>query len=294
MKKLSLIMVALFAAAQIFAQGSTLTSKKGHVILPETGDYALGFDAVPVLDFALNMVNIMNNTGQTAQHPGFVSGFNNVIVGKYFVSGKLAYRARLGINSTCTSLKTYGNDPLDPANPNPENILLSTSKSNNRTVILGGGLEYRRGHNRLQGFYGGEAMLGFAQSTTKNKYEIEYNTEASTAGYIAQGSNRVLSNKTGTSVLFGVRGFVGVEYFVLPKISIAGEFGWGFGISTSPRGSVETEYWDIEPGSTATSAYQYTDVVDGNTGGMAYGFSVDDGIGGGFIPSASLSMLFHF
>ncbi len=292
MRKIVFLLLGLFLVFQATSQD--LKSKNGHVILPEAGDYVLGFDAVPLLDFALNAVNIMNNTGQTAQHPGFVNGFSNVIVGKYYVTPTLAYRGRLGINTLSTSVKSYGDDPLQPTNPNPDNILLMTSKTSANNVFLGGGLEFRRGHNRLQGFYGGEAMLGFSSSKTKNNYEIEYNTEAETAGYVSNGSSRVLVNKSGTSIMFGVRGFVGVEYFVLPKISLAAEFGWGLGVMTSPRGKVETEYWSIEPGSSSTSPYQYIEEVEGSSSGASFGFGVDDGVSQALAASAALSILFHF
>lgn len=289
MKKLLTLAVAIFMVTQIFAQDQ-LTSKNGHVILPETGDYVLGFDAVPIIDFALNAVNIMNNTGQTAQHPGFVSGFANTLVGKYYVTDKLAYRGRLGINTTTAIAKSYGLDPLTATDP--ENILLMKTTNSNNSVFLGGGLEFRRGHNRLQGFYGGEAMLGFSSSKTKNKYEIEYNTASATAGYVNTGDSRILVSKSGTTFMLGVRGFVGVEYFVLPKISIAAEFGWGLGLTTSPRGKTETEYWDVKPG--ATGPTQYTEEVEGNLGGWGFGFGVDDGVSSALGGSAALSMLFHF
>ena len=55
--------------------------------LPETGDIALGFNAVPMLDFGLNVVNFMNNTGQTAGGlADFPSGTTGTASLKYFVS----------------------------------------------------------------------------------------------------------------------------------------------------------------------------------------------------------------
>ena len=107
MKKVIAIATALFLgiSSTLFAQ--ELTSKKGFTILPEAGDYVLGFNAVPVLNFALNTVNIMNNTGQTAAHPGFVTGMNNVIVGKYYMSEDMAARVRVGITTTKNSTKTF-------------------------------------------------------------------------------------------------------------------------------------------------------------------------------------------
>ena len=90
MKKIATLVMALciftFASAQEESESDAMVSKKGFVILPEAGDYALGFNAVPALNFALNAVNVFGNVGATAGNPTFVTGNANVIVGKYYVS----------------------------------------------------------------------------------------------------------------------------------------------------------------------------------------------------------------
>jgi len=295
MRKITILVTSILLSATMFAQESNqFKSNKGFNVLPESGDFVLGFDAVPMLDFALNAVNIMNNTGQTAQHPGFVNGFANVIVGKYYITDKMAYRGKLGINTSRGVIKNFGNDPLNPSEPIPENILLSVNKTIAYNYVLGFGLEYRRGHNRLQGFYGAEALLGWGANRTVNNYEIEYNEMAEDSGYVSVGDSRILENSSGNSISLGLRAFGGVEYFILPKISIAAEFGWGFGFVTNPRGFTETEYWGFEPGSTATNPYQYTVTDEGNSSGHGFGFSVDDGANQLLGGSAALTLLFHF
>ncbi len=54
--------------------------------------------------------------------------------------------------------------------------------------------------------------------------------------------NRITEQKTAGD--FGLRGFVGVEYFVIPKISVGGEFGLGFMYSKVGEGYVNTESWN--------------------------------------------------
>jgi hypothetical protein len=296
MRKFTILITLILVSVIVMAQESNnqIQSKNGYNVLPEAGDFALGFDAVPLLDFALNAVNIMNNTGQTAQHPGFVNGFNQVIFAKYFVSDKMAYRGKLGINTSRGVIKNYGNDPLNPSALGPENILLSVNKNVSYNYVLGFGLEYRRGHNRLQGFYGAEALIGWGATKTINNYEIEYDKTADDSGYVNVGDSRLLYSSTGNSLSLGLRAFGGVEYFIFPKISIAAEFGWGFGFVTNPRGVTETEYWGFEPGSTATDPYQFTEEVKGNTSGHGFGFSVDDGVNQFLGGSAALTLLFHF
>jgi hypothetical protein len=292
MKKVFLLFSAVAIATSSFAQ-EVITSKKGYVVLPQAGDIALGFDAVPVLDFALNASDIMSNDGAGAAHPSFVEGFSNVIVGKYFMKDNMAIRGRFGINTTKTTTKTYGDDPL-AANPvTAENILLQTTKVGTNKYFFAGGIEKRRGHNRLQGFYGGELLLGFSSSSTKNTYEIEYNQANADKGYMSAGASRTLSEKSGMGITFGLRGFIGVEYFVAPKISIGAEFGWGLGMVTTPRSKNETEFWASAPGTTnAPSAY--TEETEGASSSRNFGFKVDDGSSDVLGSSAALNINFHF
>jgi hypothetical protein len=294
MKKNIFLAATMLIAGAAISQTTSITSKNGHEVLPQAGDIAIGMNAVPVINFALNAVNIMNNTGADAQHPGFVSGFNQVIVGKYFLSESQAIRARVGINTANTQGKVYGNNPLTPSNPNPENILISTNTFRESSVMLGAGMEMRRGHNRLQGFYGGELMIGLSSDRTNNKYEIAYNQTAQDSGIIGTGSSRLLEGKSGTSLMLGLRGFAGVEYFIAPKISIGAEFGWGFAYLTTPRGTAVVERWD-DPGATGTNSAR-TEELRTNSKGRFMGFQVDDGFPAlpGIGGSAALMLNFHF
>lgn len=286
-------LLCISTVAQEQGSSNVLQSKNGHTILPESGDYVLGFNAVPVLNFALNAVNIMNNTGHTAQHPGYVTGFGQTLVGKYFTSSTSALRLKLAINTATVVNKTFGNDPFDTS-PVPENILLQTNKNMNNAYLLGLGIENRRGHNRLQGFYGAELLLGANSNKVVNKYQIDYDAASAAAGFMASGANRILVNNAGTAFTVGVRAFTGVEYFVLPKISIGAEFGWALGVVTNPRGRVKTENWGIEPTSTSATDYQFITDIKGNNSGRNVNFGVDNGISNILGNSAALSILFHF
>jgi len=227
MKKRVLLLAALFAGTASFAQVTSLKNKKGWEILPQAGDYAISFDATPVLDFALNAVNVGVDNGNYSQHPGYVSGFNQVLVGKYFTSATTAYRAKVGIN-----YMNMKNDVVLGRTPSGNEEYIRTDITRTTNIQLGGGIEWRRGHNRLQGFYGAEAliMLGSPTSTTESEYNLDMETAVDslleTAGPLGARSLGVTSSSS-----FGiqVRGFAGVEYFVLPKISVGAEFGWGIG-----------------------------------------------------------------
>ncbi len=293
MKKKALFVAALLGATTTFGQ---IESKNGYQVLPEEGDIALSFDAVPVIDFALNAVNIMNNTGATASHPGYVSGFNQILVGKYFVDAETAYRAKLGINTISQTTSTFYDDPHDVAtvaNSTTWGEVEDVAKTSTSQIVLGGGMEMRRGHNRLQGFYGGEILFAISSSKAKNTYGYAYDTQAETDGTIFNGDSRVLSSKSGG---FGmsIRGFGGVEYFFAPKISFGAEFGWGLGFASNGRGTTETEYWD-DPAATGT-ATQRVETTEGASSSSAFGFQVDNSGAGAAIfgGSAALTMNFHF
>jgi hypothetical protein len=295
MRKVTLVFMSL-ALTAVIVNAQDLTNKKGFTILPESGDYALGFDAVPFFDFMLNVSNIMNNTGQTSQHPGYVSGFSNVIVGKYFMEDDMAIRVKVGINMGSSTSVLYFDDPADifanPTDPDSWGEISDVTKSGGSLIVLGGGVEYRRGHNRLQGFYGGEALIGVQTSKTTNEYGVEITADAITNGYTngdgSPLSPRILYSKSGADITFGLRGFVGVEYFFAPKISVGAEFGWGFGLMTDARGEVEVESWN------ATDNVVETEVTEGSTGGMSFGFGVDDGASQILAPSSALNLIFHF
>ena len=83
---------------------------------------------------------------------------------------------------------------------------------------------------------------------------------------------------------FGLRGFIGAEYFVLPKMSIGGEFGWGFGLMSV---GASTETWITDDG-TATAEIEHV-------GTKSSGFGLDTDINNTLFGAAgSLRLTFHF
>ncbi|MFW6249107.1 MAG: hypothetical protein ACOC4J_04990 [Bacteroidota bacterium] len=288
MKKINLFFLAIIFAFSATAQdteGEENTEKKAtdmDKILPASGDYAIGFDATPLFNFALNAVNIMNNTGATAQHPGYVSGFNQTIIGKYFVDKSTAYRVTVGINSNSSATTSFDDHPYDSSGGEPVEYK-DVTKNRSMNVSIGGGLEKRRGYGRLQGFYGGEAIIGLNSSAAINKYGLEM--DSATVNDVI-GDTRTLKSKDGLGFSIGLRGFVGVEYFFLPKMAVGAEFGWGFMYSINPRGSVETESWN------ATDQEAEIEEDKGSTKTRTSGFSVDQGYNSG--AAGALKLTIHF
>ena len=280
MKKKILFVAALFAGSLAFAQGSTtsMKNKRGLEYLPQAGDWAIQFDAVPLINFGLNAVKFNTNTGATAQHLGYAGGFNNVIVGKMYTTATEAWRVKVGINYMSNSVETVA---LYGANNDQEYITTQTDKVTN--IVLGFGKEWRRGHNRLQGFWGAEALLAIGSPTSNRSFEynLDLNTAVNDAGETAP---RTLGVTKSSAFGIGARGFIGVDYFILPKIALGAEFGWGLGFTTS-SGEVTTETLNgTSVETTVTKAPKNSGIRIGN----------DTGNTSGFGASGALNVTFHF
>ena len=280
MKKKILFVAALFAGSLAFAQGNTtsMKNKRGLEYLPQAGDWAIQFNAVPLINFGLNAVKFNTNTGATAQHLGYAGGFNNVIVGKMYTTASEAYRVKVGINFSNAKTETvqmYG------ANMDQEYVTTKSDKVTN--IVLGFGKEWRRGHNRLQGFFGAEALMviGSPTTTTSFEYNLDLNTAVNDAGETAP---RTLGVTKSSAFGIGARGFIGVDYFILPKIALGAEFGWGLGFTTS-SGEVTTETLNgTSVETTVTKAPKNSGIRIGN----------DTGNTSGFGASGALNVTFHF
>lgn len=297
MKKNTLLLATAFAVSGAFAQD--LTSKKGEPILPEANDWAIGIEASPFLGYIGNAFN--GSLSNSSPSWGFLNT-NQTIVGKLFKDEKTAYRGilRIGFNSNKSTAMiadaTVTTPPVYPALPT---MVEDSWKTSSNYIGLGAGMEMRRGKTRLQGFYGADAMLWMSGS--KNKYTYgnalsstvspgagtttDFGNNLSGVTDTYSNSARVIEQKNGTTIGLGVRAFIGAEYFILPKISISGDFGWGLGFSTTGEGSRTVESVDSGTGAAGTQTL---------TTGKSSDFSLDvnrDAFGTG---NGSLRLNLHF
>ena len=260
--KTKVILLALFVGfgSIINAQDdNVLTNKNGAAILPAAGDWGLGFDAAPILNYAGNMLNgsTMNSMGAAFDNSDFA------ISGKYFNDATTAYRASLRIGMGSMSMdQLYGG-------ANGDSLTNTTSMSSN-AIVLGGGIEKRRGHGRLQGYYGGEMLIGLGGSKDSYTYAEALSNN--------NPFSRTMEEDYGSSFGIGVRGIIGVEYFILPKISLGAEYGWGLTFASIGQGSTTTESWNGTAAVTTTT----------NTGGGSI-FGIDTDNNGG-----AIRLMFHF
>lgn len=262
-------MTLAFGVSSVFAQD--LTSKKGEPILPEAGDWSIGIGAAPFLNYAGNFIG--GNGLNAAPTVNFLST-NQTILGKYFKDEQTAYRAGIRLNFGSVSNTTKV--PLIPAGATPT-FVDDVNKVSGTNIGLTVGLEKRRGKTRLQGFYGAEAGITLGSGKTT----LTYGNPVSAANPVASRQTLV---KTGAAFGLGLRGFVGAEYFIFPKIAIGGEFGWGLALMTNGEGETTTEGWDGTAVVTTTA----------KTGKMS-SFGVDtDNMNSVFGPAGNIRLSLHF
>jgi hypothetical protein len=290
MKKKVLFVASIFLATATFAQDG-LTSKKGEAYLPEAGDWALGFDGTPFLNYAGNMFN--GNTANSVNATWVGNQPAMTIYGKYFKDESTAYRAKLRIGFGSQTWK----NTFDTSTTTLTGEITDERKDSYFNLTLGGGIEKRRGNTRIQGFYGGEMLISIGSSSTEYTYadvstgsiaggnvkQATYTTDFIT-GATTTGGERDLKIANGSTFQLGLRGFVGVEWFLAPKVSVAAEYGWGLAMSSTGDAERDTEEYAVSTGATDVSIIQRKHTTGG---GSKFGIDTDNN--GGVI-----SIFFHF
>ena len=294
MKKTMLLFAAglCFAGAAMSQDGEVYENKNGEAVLPASGDWAIGFDAAPFLNYAGNLLN----SGATSPTADWTDANTMDITGKMFVDANTAYRVRLRLgfgSGTWTNKVTDDKAVYDAGqagNLVVDDVVDDVLKVSYNAITLGAGMEKRRGSGRVQGVYGGEALIslggGKSTYTYGNDYSDDYATTSTdwNLGNI-NGAERSTEQNPGGTFGLAVRGFIGVEMFVFPKVSIAAEYGWGLGFSSTGDGTESTEEWGLTNATaTANSKIEH----EYATGG-ASSFGIDTDNSGG-----QLKIMFHF
>ncbi len=266
-----------------------IMSKKGEIYLPQTGDWVLSMNATPWINYFGNLIH------GPANSTSFLNS-TQTIVGKYYVDDHTAYRLllRIGINSTSQNQEIASSDTGNTF-PTPQAEDKRTISSH--FIGVGFGIEKRRGKTRLQGYYGIEAMFFLAGSDTSFTYGNSYNANTdpvptyynwNNGGINSFGLNtpRTTENTPGATFGISILGYIGLEYFVAPKISIGGEYTWGIIFQTTGQGTLNREEINSNTGVDQTDTYK--------TGGVST-FALDNSwnqiFGSG---TGSLYINFHF
>ncbi len=283
MKKRLLFVAAILTATATFAQDG-LTSKKGEAYLPEAGDWSIGFDAS---SFTTYVGNLANGGSNGALNMGWMNNtVGQEIRMKMFKDETTAYRlrGRIGTSSTTNTVNGKYDADADPSTADVD-YSVETKVSQGFSVVLGAGIEKRRGNTRIQGYYGGEVYFGLLGGQTTTTADSRALSDDYTGGATSEATARETENKGGSTFTLGLGGFIGVEWFFAPKVSLGAEYGYGLGMRSTGEGEVTSEYWGIPTGSTATTASLQTVT---SKGASSSAFSFDTQLRG------NINLNFHF
>ena len=290
--------VASAAQVATAAPAASKPSIWGTKSIHRKGLWAVGVDAAPVLNLGLNVINLFNNTGQDAtnvlQNP---ANLDQTLALKYYLRDDLAIRGMVRLGSASTTTITYYEDPRDVVDPEVDagnrTEVQDTRSESASLFTVGGGAEWRHSFGRIEGFCGAEALMGFGSSSVSTTYGWSYVDADNIPA--EQTAGRILSEDYGTSISLGGRGFVGMEYFIIPEISLAAEYGIGGTFNLTPNGVVVTEVWEVttnDEGETSGKARNREAKTDAS---QVVALSNDMGLGQTAANSAfALRLNFHF
>jgi hypothetical protein len=248
MKKILSISLGLLLTGVTIAQSNDqIQNKKGVDIMPVKGEFAIGagIGMSTLTGYFGNMFNdnSNNNLGNSLFKNNSFGG--QMVFGKYMISDNNAIRAGFANNGydNSTSYEVY-----DDRSNNPDSLVVDKFRENSSSTTISLGYEFRRGKTRLRGIYGAEALMswsgGYHRTYTYGN-GMSYQNMAPLTELFGNEGERLLTTDGGTTFGLGVRGFVGVEYFVAPKVCVGTEFGWSINYTKTSRSKQVTERFDI-------------------------------------------------
>lgn len=281
MRKTVLFAAAISAATAVTAQTGEITSNRGENWLSQDGDWGLTIDATPFISYAGNLFNgTANNSvpswisastwdpydwANGGDEGAFGSVTRAVIGVKKLKNANTAFRGRLrlGFYSHKETELVTDQTPGASAGSQVEDV----TKWGGNTIQIGVGLEKRVGSTRVVGVYGADLNFGIAGQ----KKTFEYgNAIGNTPD---DGGRRITEEKQGGALMVGLNAFVGVEWFVAPKVSLGAEYGWGLMLASKGFNNSEYEVGANAPDGTLSSEESGTKVndfgVDTNNNGVS-------------------------
>lgn len=256
MKNISLLILACLFAFNVQAQDDVLTGQKGQPILPEAGDIGLGVNLIPLFNWFGNSFNNNSNNTYAGTNKFFTTFGNSVIMGKYMLSESSALRVNFGLSFSHYEDNKY---VFDDAANDPNVTVTDTRIADNSRFTLGVGYEMRRGKGRIQGYYG--ADLSFMVNKFSG-YTYQYGNGFSTTNNVPtaynwgsnlSGGERTIQDAVSAEFGVGLRPFIGVEYFVAPKLSMGCEFGYALMYTHTFESQEITEYYEASTGNTVNN-----------------------------------------
>lgn len=241
MKNIILVVIIALFASNISAQetDSILRSKKGIPILPQAGDWAIGADAGPYLNY---FGNLFNNSTYNDLDLG-----NQTLYLRYFLTDKSAVRFLVGLYKSNT-INRYNvrDDAAYFQNPLSRDVTEDKSTVNNTETDFDLGYQIFRGYGRLRGFYGAHVTYSLSRSRTEYTYGNPMTSANPTpSSYFSyNGDARTLESDGGYYHSVGIGLIGGVEYYFAPKICIGGELTLTGYNTWKSEGNSKTQLWN--------------------------------------------------
>lgn len=289
-KYIGTILFMLCISALVYGQADSvkrkanLYSKKGIYILPESGDIAVGIDAYPIFNYIGGLFSSTDANTPYVNYPDNFGGSNAIYV-KYMIHSDMAVRVVFRFDNSITQnvyvvpKSTLAFDPLHPE------YVDDVVKTTNLAYNFGVGIEKHRGKSRVQGVYGAEVGYGFRNLmydyTYGNAITRDFVTPQTYSNTYNNGQ-RIIEDQYLKSQFGGIRAFLGVEFFVGPKISLSGEFGYSALFQWRGNRTQVYEYWDGSRSQVAQIALKST-----NNGYMDFISGID-------ALDGSINVFFYF
>jgi hypothetical protein len=229
-----------------------LVSKNGRQILPQKGDWGFGVNATSIIQYFGNAANGEDLNSAPRLNVVDKNLPSATIWGKYFIADDLAWRGGLNIFAENDRRRFRVNDDNSL---NPDDVVFDVRDFEIYGFTASLGLEKRKGKSRVQGVYGADVYFHY---TTNSLTTIEYGNEITQSNQDPSSTNfgnpsgvpapalgnRVIEADLGDQFEFGLRGFIGVEYFFAPKMSIGGELYYGVSYEINGETSVTYEGYE--------------------------------------------------
>lgn len=240
MKKTKYIALLCCVVPMLALAQDVKEEKAAKTFVPEQGDFAISFDAAPVLYYIGNMFN--GNTDNTALNNGFQGSptMSTVferptasIMAKYMLTNQLGARVNIGLLYRGVANRSYVHNDAYLQGGHEDDLLSEKELIDvQRTKTKGGsiafGPEWRVGKKRVQGVFGADVLFAFQNKKIVNEWANGMSsvnqTPTSTGVDWNTASSRLLEHyNDGYNFYTGLVGHVGVEFFVAPKISLGAE-----------------------------------------------------------------------
>ncbi len=237
-----LVVAASLAVICLPAVARERDGAKSEFSLPKAGDFSIGIDVTPVLNYIGNAFNGTENQsiGDLVGTPLTISEYSSLttpsvsLLGRYMLKDNVAVRANFGLIVDQSSEITYvADDEAVASNSFSEAEVTDTKSVTTSGASIALGLEYRVGKGRIQGVFSGNLVYMYSVESSSYSYgnAITSINQTPTTAYSSNAlsevsylsNTRELSQKGGGTNTIGLMATAGVEWFVASRISLGFE-----------------------------------------------------------------------